>query len=73
VRISYSSLGLVGVPLTGGTSLGCGPQGPLAGGVGASYRNSYLVDVGARRAVRLIGRAQCTAQSAAISAGSRRS
>ena len=73
VRISYSSPALVGVPLPGGTRVACGPRGPLADGVGGSYRNSYLVDLGARRAVRLIGRAQCAAQSGATVAGSRRS
>jgi hypothetical protein len=59
VRISYSSPGLVGVPVAGATSVACGPRGPLAGGVGGAYGESYLVDVGARRAIRLIGRAQC--------------
>jgi hypothetical protein len=63
MRLSYSSPGLVGVPVAGGASVACGPHGPSAGGFGGSYGLSYLVDVGARRAIHLIGRAQCAALS----------
>ena len=37
VRISYSSPGLVGVPVAGATSVTCRSLGPLAGGVGGAY------------------------------------
>jgi hypothetical protein len=61
VRLSYASPRLVGVPLAGATSVTCGPWGPYAAGVGSAYGEAYLVDVGARRAVRLVGRTQCVA------------
>jgi len=64
VRMSYSSPTLVGVPVAAAASVTCGPRGPLAGGVGGVYGQAYLVDVGARRAVRLIGRAQCASRTA---------
>jgi hypothetical protein len=63
MRLSYSSPVLVGVPVAGAASVTCGRRGPSAGGVGGSYGISYLVDVGARRAIDLIGRTQCGAQS----------
>jgi hypothetical protein len=63
IRIAYSSPELVGVPVARAASVACGQQGPLAGGVGGSYGSSYLVDVGARQAVRLSGREQCADQS----------
>jgi hypothetical protein len=62
MRLSFSSRGLVGVPLGEAAQLTCGPAGPLADGVAGAYRSSYLVDVGARWAVRLTSRAQCEAQ-----------
>lgn len=62
VRISYATSAVTGVPLEAGTSLLCGLRGPSANGVNGAYRDSYLVDIGARRAVRLIGRRQCAAQ-----------
>ncbi len=63
MRIVYSSPKLVGVPVARAASVACGLRGPLAGGVGGSYGTSYLVDVGARQAVRLSGRDQCADQS----------
>jgi len=60
MRITYSSPKLVGVPVAGAASVACGRRGPLAAGVGGSYGDSYLVDVGARQAVRLSGREQCS-------------
>ena len=73
VRISYASPALVGVPLNAGATVECGPRGPLAGGVNGAYRDSYLVDIGARRAVLLADRRQCAAQGArAIESVSRR-
>jgi hypothetical protein len=59
MRVSYLSPQLLGVPISGAASIACGPQGPVAGGVGGSYGDSYLIDVGARRAVRLLARTQC--------------
>jgi len=67
VRMSYSSPTLLGVPVAAATSVTCGPRGPLAAGVGGAYGQAYLVDVGTRRATRLIGRAQCTARSMSAS------
>ncbi len=61
MRISYASPQLVGVPLAGRTSVACGPRGPLAAGVAGAYGEAYLVDVRARRAVRVTDRAQCVA------------
>jgi len=72
MRLSYASPQLVGVALAGSAGLTCGPHGPLAGGVGGDYGRSYLLDVRARRAVRLGARAQCTAQSRRASAGAGR-
>ncbi|MFI4985559.1 MAG: hypothetical protein ACHQAV_06205 [Solirubrobacterales bacterium] len=63
IRIAYSSPKLVGVPVVRAASVACGRRGPLAGGVGGSYGSSYLVDVGARQAIRLSGREQCADQS----------
>jgi hypothetical protein len=63
IRIAYSSPKLVGVPVARAASVACGRRGPLAGGVGGSYGSSYLVDVGARQAVRLSGPEQCADQS----------
>jgi hypothetical protein len=65
VRISYASPAVVGVPVAGGERVSCSPSGPLAGGVRGSYGASFLVDLGARRATELSGRAQCAAQTAA--------
>jgi hypothetical protein len=59
IRLSFSSRGLFGVPLGGASKLACGRAGPLADGVAGAYGSSYLVDLGARRAVRLTGRAEC--------------
>jgi hypothetical protein len=63
MRIAYSSSTLVGVPIARPASVACGRRGPLGGGVGGSYGSSYLLDVGARLAVRLSGREQCADQS----------
>jgi hypothetical protein len=60
MRISYSSPRLLGAPLANRASLRCGAGGPLAGGVPGAYGGSYLLDVGARRAVRLSDAAQCS-------------
>jgi hypothetical protein len=62
LRIFYSGPGLQGVPVAGAGSLGCGPRGPLAGGVGGAYGESYLIDVRAPRAVLLADRAGCLAE-----------
>jgi hypothetical protein len=62
IRLSFSSRGLVGVPLGATAKLACAPAGPLADGVAGAYGSSYLVDVAARRAVRLTDRAQCELQ-----------
>jgi hypothetical protein len=62
IRIAYSSRELVGVPVAQAATVACGTRGPLADGVGGSYGASYLLDVGARRAVRLSGREQCADQ-----------
>jgi hypothetical protein len=59
MRIAYSSPALVGVPVVGEASVACGSKGPLAGEVGGAYGSSYVVDIGSRRAVRLISRTQC--------------
>src|SRR5262249_54377961 len=59
MRVSFSSRGLIGVPIGAAAKLACGPSGPFANGVARAYGNSYLVDVGVRRAVLLTGRAQC--------------
>jgi hypothetical protein len=59
IRLSFSSGGLVGVPLGAAAKLRCGPAGPLADGTAGAYGDSYLVDIGARRAFRLTGHAQC--------------
>jgi len=59
MRISYSGPRLVGVPLPAAAGVVCAAAGPRAGGFGGAYGNSYLLDVGARHAVRLAGRAQC--------------
>jgi hypothetical protein len=59
IRIAYSSPSLIGVPVARSASVACGRRGPLGGGVGGSYGSSYLVDIGARLAVRLRSRDQC--------------
>jgi len=64
VRMSYSNSTLVGVPVPAAASVTCGPRGPRAGGVGGPYGQAYLVDLAARRAVRLIGDAQCASRTA---------
>jgi len=56
VRISYSSPTLIGVPVAGAASVACAPSGRLAA---RPYARSYLVDLGARPAARLVG-ARCT-------------
>jgi hypothetical protein len=48
VRISYSSPGLVGVPVAGATSIACSARGALAGGVGGAY--GEVLPGGCRRA-----------------------
>jgi hypothetical protein len=64
MRISYATPRLLGVPLLAPAGLTCAPRGPSAAGFAGSYGESYLLDVGARRATRLVGRAQCAAQAA---------
>jgi hypothetical protein len=59
MRLSFSGPSLVGVPVAAAASVACGRAGPRADGVGSAYGNSYLVDLGARLAVPLTGRAQC--------------
>jgi hypothetical protein len=59
LRLSFSRPSLVGVPVASAAAVACGPAGPRADGVGGAYGNSYLIDIGARLAVRLTGRAQC--------------
>jgi hypothetical protein len=74
MRISYASPQLVGVPLAGPAGVTCGARGPQAGSFGGVYGDSYLLDVGARRAVRLAARAQCAAEGRlAIARAGRRS
>jgi hypothetical protein len=64
LRLSYASPTLLGVPVDGPPSVACGPRGPRAGGVEGTYGESYTVDVGARRAVRLTGAGQCATAGA---------
>jgi hypothetical protein len=59
LRLSFSGPSLVGVPVAAAASVACGRAGPRADGVGGAYGSSYLIDIGARLAVRLTGRAQC--------------
>jgi len=61
VRISYSAPGPIGVPIAAAGIVTCGPRGSLADSVSGTYGRSYLVDAGARRAVRMTGRAACVA------------
>jgi hypothetical protein len=61
MRLSYSQQQLTGVPLASAHAIACGRRGPLAGAVEGIYGDSYLLDVGRRRAVRLLGRGACTA------------
>ncbi len=61
VRIYYSSPSLSGIPVAAAASVACEARGPVAGGVSGAYGSSYLVDIGARRALRLTDRAQCAA------------
>jgi hypothetical protein len=63
MRVSYSSPRLRGVPTPASASVRCGPRGPLAAGVSGAYGDSYLLDLPARRALPLLGRAQCAAQA----------
>jgi hypothetical protein len=69
LRISYASARLLGVPLAGPASLACSAGGPSAAGFAGAYGSSYLVDVGARRATRLLTRAQCAARAHEALAG----
>jgi hypothetical protein len=62
LRISYASSALTGVPLETASGVICGARGPSANGVTGAYRAAYSVDIGARRAIRLIGPRQCAAQ-----------
>jgi hypothetical protein len=64
MRISYATTRLLGVPLRAPGSLTCATWGPSAAGFSGTYGESYLLDVGARRAIRLVARAQCAAQAA---------
>jgi hypothetical protein len=59
--ISYSSPGLVGVPIAGPASLTCAPRESLASGVASAYGRSYMLDVAARRVTRLGNPLQCAA------------
>jgi hypothetical protein len=68
MRVSYSGPRLLGVPLLGRASLACTAAQPMGGGVGGTYGESYLLDVAARRAVRLSAPAQCSALARARSA-----
>jgi hypothetical protein len=69
VRMSYASPLLSAVVLTAAVGVRCGALGPSAGGVPATYGGSYLLDVRARRAAALNGRAQCIAAIAGASLG----
>jgi hypothetical protein len=62
MRISYSDPQVVGVPIGASASIACGPRGPLAAGVGASYGDAYMLDIAKRRALRLVDRRQCIAE-----------
>jgi hypothetical protein len=61
MSISYTTPRLLGVPLPAPAGLACTARGPAAAGFAGTYRGSYVVDVGARRSARLLGRAQCAA------------
>ncbi len=56
IRVSYASPSLTGIPLSGAAAVVCG----------SADRPTYLVDVGARRAIRLEDRAQCSRAVGAI-------
>jgi hypothetical protein len=60
-RISYASPTLTAVPIAHAAAVRCGAHGPSAGGMRGSYGRAYLVNVRARRAVRLDAPASCTA------------
>lgn len=68
VRLSYASPQVTGIPVAGAASVVCGPRGVQAAGVGSSYGEAYLVDVDARRAVRLLSRERCEATATAATA-----
>lgn len=61
LRISYANADLTGVPLAPGARIGCARSGVLAAGVLGRYGAAYLLDVGARSALRLRSRSQCSA------------
>jgi hypothetical protein len=61
IRIAYSSPRLLGVPIAGASSLSCGARGALAEGVSGAYRDAYLINAKARRAVALASHRQCLA------------
>ena len=72
VRLSYASPALTAVPVPAAAGVRCGPLGPLAAGVRGAYGQSYLLDAGDRRALRLTSATQCTAiirESGATAAG----
>jgi hypothetical protein len=69
VRMSYASPTLGAVPLVAAVALRCGSQGPTGGGVLATYGRSYLLDLRARRAAALTGRARCVSAIARASLG----
>jgi len=70
IRISYTSPRLLGVPLPAPAILTCAAPGPSAVGSAGTYGTSYLLDVRARRATRLLTRAQCAARVREAIAGS---
>jgi hypothetical protein len=61
MRLSYSQPRLTGIPLQAAAAIACGPHGPLAGGVSASYGEAYLFDAARRRAIPLLDRGRCVA------------
>jgi hypothetical protein len=64
MQISYAMPRLLGVPLLAPARLTCAARGPSAAGFASTYGDSYLLDVGARRATPLRARTQCAAQAA---------
>jgi hypothetical protein len=60
VRVAYADPALTAVPILA-EEVRCGSRGPRAAGVAGVYGSSYLLDVRARSAVRLMSAAQCQA------------
>jgi hypothetical protein len=75
LRLAYDDPTLAGAPLRGAASLTCAPRG-LRSSLQASsplYGAVYLVDVGARRVLRVTSPASCAQGASTILSASRRS